>query len=103
MMQHELNAAVTRLEADAQLPKRQGGLGPLQRRYATRERLERAVKAVESTAEAGYTGPEFQATAIQVANDAEPKGFIFSSLLSWLIPIVIEWAVKRWLLKRTAT
>lgn len=109
--QFEVNAAVTRLIQDSQLPKRQGGLGPFQRKAVTRERAERAVIAVEKTADgralrglnSSSDDPAFELQALQVAKDAEPKGFIFSSLLAWLIPIVIEWLVKRWIKKRLQT
>lgn len=100
MLAHELNAAIDRIQQDAQLPKRKGGLGPLQRQYATRERIERGIIATEKTAEQGFSGPNLEAQAIQLAKDAEPKSSLIGALFAWILPIVIEWIVKRWLAKR---
>ena len=105
MSDAELDADVEELFAAAQLPKRQGGLGPLQRPHATKERIRRCIVAARETAvacKASGRGAVYT-DAVKAAENAERT---YSGVLTFVtlavVSAVIQWAVKRWLDSRFA-
>lgn len=105
MSEADIEADVDEMFAAAQRPKRQGGLGPLQRPHATKDRIRRCIVAARGSAVACRSGgrgvESAYQSAVQAATDAERAyAGLVAFLLTAAISAVIQWAIKRWLDRR---